>query len=315
MPLIGLKRYWDNFSVYRILTVIIFMTKVFMIKRLAIVVVLVVALAESSYCQSFYAIRRDRNLIVIAGTGTSTYFGELSNPGDYLDTKLNLNFGLQYYLSNLISTRAEITWFQLQGDDAKADDLGRTRRNLSFVSNNYEVNITGVVSLFPKGNRFYQRPKFNVYGFVGIGFLYFNPKAEKDGKKYALAPLQTEGVSYSRFQPIVPYGIGVKVKAGPFMNFCLEGGYRMTFTDYLDDVSTVHPDKTGWDQDRIDLSDRRPEIGLPASAVGAKRGSPDTNDGYFLLNVKVEYYLPSQFTLGNSSKRVYRAKRKSGRRR
>jgi hypothetical protein len=127
--------------------------------------------------------------------------------------------------------------------------------------------------------------------------------------------LKTEGVAYSRFQPVIPYGLGVKLKAGPFLNFCIEGGYRSTFTDYLDDVSTVHPDKTGWDQTRIELSDRRPELGLEPAGVGARRGNPSTNDGYFLMNLKVEYYLPSNFSLGNPSKRAYKQKRRSNRRR
>lgn len=284
-----------------------------MTKRISLILVLFLILSELCTAQSFYAVRRGRSLMAVLGTGTSTYFGELSNKGDYIDARPNLNIGLQYPISNFISARAEITWFQLSGDDAKADDVGRLTRNLSFISNNYEVNVTGVVSLLPRGQRFYQRPAFNVYGFVGFGFIYFNPKAEKDGKKHALAPLRTEDVSYSRFQPVVPYGLGVKVKAGPFFNFCLEGGYRTTFTDYLDDVSTQHPDKTGWDQERIDLSDRRPEIGLPAAVVGAKRGNPESNDGYFLMNVKVEYYLPSDFNLG--SNKVYRQKRKTARHR
>lgn len=286
-----------------------------MVKKLAILTLLLATLVQFTEAQSFYAIRRDRSLIMVVGTGTSTYFGELKNEGDYMDAKPNLNVGLQYFLFPRIAARAEITWFQLSGDDADADDSfnGRKGRNLSFVSNNYEVVFSGTVNLFANGNRYYQRPTVNVYGFVGIGMLYLNPKAELDGKKYALQPLQTEGVSYSRFQPVVPYGLGAKLKVGPFFNVAVEGGYRLIFTDYLDDVSTVHPDKTGWDPDRVALSDRRPELGpgFNAYPVGAKRGNPEANDGYFLLNLKVEYYLPTNFMLGDPSKRLYRQKRNS----
>jgi hypothetical protein len=263
--------------------------------------------------QSFYSVRRNRSLIFIAGTGTSTYFGELKNDGDYMDAKPNLNVGLQYYFYPRLSARVEANWFQLSGDDALADDSfnGRKGRNLSFVSNNYEITASGMINLFPNATRYYQRPTFNVYGFAGIGFLYMNPKARNaNGDKVALQPLMTEGVKYSRFQPVIPYGLGIRLKLGPFFNAAIEGGYRMIFTDYLDDVSTVHPDKTGWSQERIEMSDRRPELGLNPYPVGARRGNPDTNDGYFLANLKIEYYLPSTFALGDPSKRLYRQQRK-----
>ena len=261
--------------------------------------------------QSFYSVRRDRSLILSGGTGTSTYFGELANPGDYFDARPNVNVALKYFLSPHISVRTEIDWFQLSGSDAKAGASDRIPRNLSFVSSNYELSATGAYHLFPLGNRYYQRPVFNVFVFGGVGLLRTNPKAELNGKKYALQPLQTEGVKYSRFQFVLPYGLGVQMKAGPFFNIAVEGGYRMTFTDYLDDVSTVHPDKSTWtDPVRIALSDRGGEVGY-IWAPGRIRGNPDTNDGYFLLNIKVEYYLPTNFIFGSNSKKLYRNKRKS----
>jgi hypothetical protein len=265
--------------------------------------------------QSFYAVRRDRSLIFHVGTGTSTYFGELQNPGDFIDAKPNLNFGLQHFFTPRISGRAEITWFQLSGDDSKADGGGRNTRNLSFLANNYEISVTGAINFFPLGKRFYQRPKINFYGFIGFGMLYMNPTAELNGERHALQPLQTEGVKYSKTQPVVPYGLGVKAKIGPFMNIVMEGGYRLTFTDYIDDVSTVHVDKTGWDPLRVALSDRRPELTGQAFPVGSTRGNPKMNDGYFLFNAKIEYYLPHNFIFGNDTKRAYKKKRKSIKRR
>jgi hypothetical protein len=34
-----------------------------------------------------------------------------------------------------------LTWFTLEGDDAKADDASRVSRNLSFKSNNVELGL------------------------------------------------------------------------------------------------------------------------------------------------------------------------------
>lgn len=282
---------------------------------LPIVVLFLVLVTELSYGQSFYAIRRERSLIATVGAGTSTYFGELANPNDYVDARPTINAGLQYYFTNRISVRAEITWFHLKGSDANADADGRVKRNLSFVSNNFEFNATGQINLLPNALRFYQRPRVNAYAFAGIGVMYFNPKAKFDGKKYALQPLQTEGVDYSRLGLVIPYGLGVRFMVDPFLNICVEIGYRTTFTDYLDDVSTTYLDNTTLTGIRQKLADRRPEIGLPVRPEGSIRGNPKTNDGYALMTVKVEYYLPYNFNIGNSQRKLYNKKRKMNRRR
>jgi hypothetical protein len=283
--------------------------------------VLLVLFLISSFCygQSFYSGRQLRPLLVTGGTGTSTYLGELANPGDYLDAKPNVNVGLQYYLNDFFSVRSELNWFQLQGTDAKADDDGRTVRNLSFKSDNFELSFTGHLSLFPQGQRFYLRPKVNVYGFAGFGFLYFNPKAELNGEKYALQPLKTEQVDYSRIAIVIPYGIGFKYKVNAFFNVGMEIGARKTFTDYLDDVSTVFPNKNAFtDPIASALFDRGPEVGYTKFKEGSQRGDPKHDDGYHLLNIKVEYYLPNDFLFHKSSgiksmsqRKLYNQKRKS----
>lgn len=251
--------------------------------------------------------------MAIGGVGTSTYFGELANDGDYIDAKPTLNVGIQFYLTNRIAIRSELAWFQLRGDDAKADDNSRLRRNLSFVSNNFEWSATGLIDFFPRGRRFYQRPGFNLYGFAGIGVSYINPKTEYQGEKIALQPLQTEGEKYSRIIPVVPFGLGARLKAGPFFNIAFEGGYRKTFTDYLDDVSTVHKDPSSFsDPVAAALADRRPELGLSTVAAGTQRGNPSDDDGYLLFTMKIEYYLPyGAFGSGNSQKKLNRSKRKA----
>lgn len=268
--------------------------------------------ADLVNAQSFYAIRRERSLIATVGTGTANYFGDLVNPGTLGKLRPNIIVGAEYYFTNRISTRAELTWFQLAGDDADADD-DRKNRNLSFFSNNIELSTVGTISMLPLGQRFYQRPKFNLYAFAGIGLLFTNPKTERqNGEVVALQPLKTEDVDYSRFQPVIPYGLGIKYMYDPFFNILLEAGYRLTFTDYLDDVSIKrYPDVTGWEPIRAELSDRRVEIGTqpPNPTQVGVRGNPDNNDGYFLLNVKVQYYLPQEFK--NSQRKLYNRKRKA----
>lgn len=283
-------------------------------KRVLWLLLLLIGTSEVLVAQSFYAARRDRSLIVSGGVGISTYLGDLQDPGNYFDSKLNITGGLQYFVLPNVSVRTDITFFQLRGDDSKSESNSRAKRNLSFVSNNIELDLLGTYQLKPNGTRYYQRSNVNFYGIAGVGLLFSNPTAELNGKRYALQPLQTEGVKYSKFNIVLPVGGGIRFKAGPFLNIGIEGIYRKTFTDYLDDVSTVHPDKSTWDptSPRFLLSDRKPELGLSPYETGAKRGEPNKKDSYWTFNVRVEYYLPNNFIFGNNPQRnLYKMKRKA----
>ena len=154
-----------------------------------------------------------------------------------------------------------------------------------------------------------------MYGFAGIGLLYFNPKAtDQLGNSVALQPLKTEGVSYSLVTTVLPYGLGVRFKVTPMFNLAIEAGFRKTFTDYLDDVSTTYPGAAALanspdPQQSIYFSDRRVDPALNGT-VGGIRGNPNSLDSYMLLNAKVEYYLP--WSIGGSDRRkTYSKKRKS----
>lgn len=267
--------------------------------------------------QTFYNFRKNRNFLVTAGTGISGYKGELVNPGDLGKVKLNIVLGVEYFFADRFSARGELTYFRISGSDANADN-SRVERNLSFFSNNIELSFTGTANLIPIGTRFYQRPRFNLYAFGGVGLLYMNPKTEYQGQTYALQPLMTEGVKYSKVQPVIPLGFGIKYMVNPFFNVLLEGGYRITFTDYMDDISSKrypNPATLKSDLSRA-LSDRRQEridaLGLDKTAPPYNkgvRGNPDTNDGYFMFNIKVQYYLPYE-VFQNSSRKLFNKRRK-----
>ncbi|MGK7390740.1 MAG: DUF6089 family protein [Candidatus Cyclobacteriaceae bacterium M2_1C_046] len=273
------------------------------------ILVVLLFITDTLQAQSFYGSRRNRSTILTVGTGTTSYFGDLNDPGDRFDSKPNANIGLQYFFDERFGARAEVTWFQLEGTD---EDVYPSR-NLSFKSNNFELNVIGIFDIIPHGRRFYQREAVTPYVFAGVGLVYFNPKAEYQGETYALQPLQTEGVDYSRVAFVVPFGGGVKFKASPFINIGIEVGYRHAFTDYMDDVSTTYVDKSGAPEIERALADRRPEVDLPRWEPGHIRGNPEDNDGYAILNLKLEYYLPGDlFSSGYSRKPP---KRRSPRRR
>jgi hypothetical protein len=275
----------------------------------------IILLPEVLWSQSFYAIRNQRKYILTGGTGTATYYGELSNPGTFIKLQPNLNLGLMKYVSPNIGVRIEANWFILQGSDNQASEVGRKLRGLSFRSSCFELTAVGEISLYSNGTRYYRRPTINFYALAGIGLLYFNPVADYKGKAYSLEPLHTEGVSYSRVSPVIPIGLGVRFKVSPNVNIALEGGYRKTFTDYLDDVSSRYISPTG---DPIRDYFINPTNNVPG--LNSKRGNPSRMDSYFLLNAKIEYYLPLQSYrksngLVNKRKSKYRYNKRGGIRR
>lgn len=280
-----------------------------MVRILWLVGILFLLVTEIASAQSFYSRNRDRSWVISGGVGIGSYFGDLNNPGDIIDFTPDAVFGMRYNLSNRLSVGANAGWFMLRGDDTEADHEGRMVRNLSFSSHNFELSFAGYVDLYPRGSRFYQRPVVNPYAFAGFGFTYFNPRAKYNGKWHALRPLKTEGVSYSPITAVIPLGLGLKFRATPFINIVLEGGYRFTFTDYLDDVSTVYQDPNSFtDEIARALADRRPEIGLPRWEAGRIRGHAENNDGYFIFSLKAEYFIPDIFS--KSPNRINRSMRR-----
>lgn len=280
-----------------------------MYRRVLVAGVLLLAASATALSQSFYAVRRQRSLIFTAGAGSANYFGELVNPRSLGIIRPGLNIGLEHGLSPVFAARVETTWFQISGDDAKADD-NRTIRNLSFVSNNIEFATTVTASLFRMSQKYYQRPAFNIYLFTGFGLTFINPKTNYNGEKVALQPLMTEGIKYSRFQPVIPIGGGIKLKMGPMFNLNFEAGIRKTFTDYLDDVSVrLYPDPSTLSSDLARALSNR------SGGKAGIRGNPESNDWYFMMNARLQYYLPVDFVQSRSRAYAKRKKTFNNRRR
>jgi hypothetical protein len=280
-----------------------------MMRLLSAALLLMILALEYSQAQSFYALRRPRNLIVHGGTGTTHYKGDLQDPGRLTKTRFNIVAGAEYFVHPRISARAELSYFRLAGSDAVSRNDERRDRNLSFFSDNIELSAVGALHLLRTPEKYVQRPLLNVYAFGGGGLLFFNPKTEYNGKNVALQPIRTEGVFYSRFQPVIMGGAGIKYFYNPFVNIVLEVGYRLSFTDHLDDVAAKryydHATEgyTLTTQKQIDLNKR-------AIGPALRRGNPDNNDGYLLMNVKVQYYLKKELFGGGQNRKLYNRKRK-----
>jgi len=158
---------------------------------------------------------------------------------------------------------------------------------------------------------------FAAYAFIGGGAFYHNPEAmDDDGKWWALQPLGTEGQGkiqttdkngnlvdfkkYSRIQGHISTGLGFYYTFKRKWRLGWEFGVRKTFTDYLDDVSTVYVDKaklidgTAEGDVAAALSNRvNTQLAIENQAglggEGGIKGNPARKDWYMFTVVSVGY--------------------------
>lgn len=234
------------------------------------------------------------------GTGTAFYFGDLANTGGSITNPgEQLNMGVRVRFSDNFSMRFEGQYYTLSGSDAHQGNASRAKRNLSFRANNFEVAALGHFDLVKPSryqDKYSRRAIFNSYLFGGIGFTSNNPQAQLNGRWVNLRPLGTEGVYYAGLQPVVPVGLGVRFRVGMASDIMVEYGYRIAFTDYLDDVSGNYKPRSSFSNElAAQLSDRRGEINpiFKDEAVANKynrfRGNPGQKDAYGILSVKYQY--------------------------
>ncbi len=261
-----------------------------MLKKYALVFVVIFLFVELADAQSFYRRNRKTGYNLYFGLGTASYQGDLKAPDLDLDFKGAATFGAEIPFQGRFRLRGELGWYRIQSDDKRLEsDNSPINRNLSFRSDNLYLSALGVIEITPNAPR--PRTDWTTYAMAGLGVTYFNPKAELNGTFHKLQPLMTEGVDYSRAALLIPVGAGINYRINYDWSVSLEGIYNFTTTDYLDDVSTEYVDNASFtDPIAAQLADRRPEIGLPVHDAGVQRGDPDDNDGYLMIMVKAHYH-------------------------
>lgn len=286
--------------------------------------------------------------------GASNYLGEIGGEEEtrrdfVFDMKLNrtqMVFGVfgRYKITPQLAVNTGINYGRVKGSDSNSKNPARVARNLSFQNDILEISTRLELTLLydnDVGGRGYYNPDFRLYGFLGAGVIRHNPKATYNGtdqdligELLDLQPLETEGISYNLWQFSLPAGIGLYFTHKKVHRFGWEIGYRTTFTDYIDDVSTTYAYDMG-DNSSIaaEMGNRTTEISLETAAsyadeydletpnggsymVGEKRGDPTNNDGYLFTQFSYSYVIKGKssfyrrrYTNRGGSKRIRRKSR------
>ncbi|HMQ62668.1 MAG TPA: DUF6089 family protein [Flavilitoribacter sp.] len=233
--------------------------------------------------------------------GVSYYFGDLNSNYDLSKPNFAGGFLARYNFNKRICLKFSAGLGEIQGDDADSDNVFERARNLNFRS----ILVDGTAQLefnflpYVHGSK---EEFFTPYLFGGLSVFHFNPKTDYNGTTYELRGLGTEGQfkgeEYYTTQAALAFGIGMKVDLSYEWSLNFELSARRLYTDYLDDVSTVYPDKTDLlklrGQTAVDLSDRSIAIpGVtdgPIGQAGRQRGDASNNDAYLFLSAAIVYY-------------------------
>lgn len=222
------------------------------------------------------------------GLGASAYFGDICDGLDCAKPRPSAGAGVMVRFTDRIGAMMQINYFRLYAEDTyKA-------RNFRFKSDNGEVFVAAYYSMFKYERYEFSSHRINPYAFLGFGMFYYAPQGYYKGGWYDLRSYSTEGVSYSQFAPMIPFGIGINFQVSSKVSLILEGAYRKTLTDYVDNVSSQT-----WIPESEFSNDIARGLANP-SGMGddywkdnpvAYRGNPDKDDWYFISQVKLRYSL------------------------
>lgn len=263
------------------------------------------------------------------GAGATNFLGELGGldkvGSDFLmdfewpASRWNVHVGYKHNFDKYWAFRTTLTVGELAGDDRWTKEFFRNNRNLNFKTTLVELNALLYFYFFrerpshiykiKKANGLNGRP-FSMYAFGGIGVFYYNPKGKSNGGTWVkLRPLGTEGQNsqggpskYSNFSVSIPAGLGISYMFNLRWKIAIEASYHKTFTDYIDDVSTVYFDtdllyKNGGQQ-AVDMAD--PSGGSRYTQAGLQRGDPTDLDAFFYCNLTVYHALEKKKKRGYS---------------
>jgi hypothetical protein len=238
--------------------------------------------------------------------GGSFFFGDISGRQknslvlfgyedfDLSATKPSFGAGIRYNFHRYFAVRTTVNYAFLSQSDAKAYSTSRHSRNLSFRTHLFELAVVSEVRVAKCNiNSGHSKSSWEYYVFAGIGGFYFNPKAQYKGQYVALRPLTTEGPGlspntkpYNTFALALPVGGGLRLGYGLGSSFFIELGYRVTNTDYIDDVSTSYYPQEELLNKRGKASAALSYRGTdPLYPDGRDRGNRFNNDSYFIINL------------------------------
>ena len=240
--------------------------------------------------------------------GVAHYFGDINTRAQVNRPKPAIGIYFKKQFNNYLGVRLSAHYAQLGYSDIYSKNEYQQRRNLSFNTDIFELALQGDFNFFKfvPGDPYYA---FTPYVTIGVGAFSYNPYDFYQGKKVYLRPLGTEGQNINYVDPATkiqrkpygsvavcfPIGAGIKYNVSNNINLSFQIAHRLTFADYIDDVSTTYvgadkfPPLNGQLPVAGIMQDRSFETGTPIGIEGAQRGFSKQKDQYLIAEVGISF--------------------------
>lgn len=234
---------------------------------------------------------------MVLSAGGMNYLGDLNDQSVFGELHVAGGAGVRCRLDNRWSVR----FGGVVGAISALEDCIE-QRNLTFRSRLYEGSLVAEFNFRPYGPGATES-LWTPYIFGGMAVFHFSPETQytaPDGTTswMALQSLCTEGQGttaypdrrpYPLTQLAMPFGVGVRCRLNKNFSLSAEYGFRKTWTDYLDDVSTTY---VGSDLLMAEVENGTVAAALAdrsstPNAVGIKRGDDSLDDWYSYFNVSL----------------------------
>ncbi|MGB0881667.1 MAG: hypothetical protein ACPGSO_01860 [Vicingaceae bacterium] len=264
------------------------------------------------------------------GVGATNFLGDLGGRNQqgtdgFMDfeikaTRYAAGFGYRYQIAKDWFLKGNLYYVKVSGNDNLTQEPSRASRKLNFRSNVIELSGQAEYMLIKqksghlyrlrgvRGKRWF---RFEVYALGGLGLIWFDPKGDNGSGHVRLAPLDTEGQNqpggpkdYKGYTMVMPYGLGIRRALGGgarsrhfgSWTIALELTMRKTFSDYIDDVSTVYYDSdgagvvgAGYTDEQVFFSDPSGKYVNGGYGEPQQRGDDTDNDAYMMGIISINY--------------------------
>jgi hypothetical protein len=233
--------------------------------------------------------------------GAAQYLGDMNPHFNVRGTRHGMGVFFRYNFSDRMAVRAGINYGMIHGDDKYAKNQPYLlARNLDFTSQIMEFETVYEINFFKYIPGQTDKHKFTPYLFAGGGIIYYNPYTTYNDNKYKLQLVGTEGQKddeyegkrYSTYTFAIPFGGGFKFNLNHKFSLNIFASSRRTFSDFLDDISGVYPDKSevnyfieGENIGHVLYDKSADGIGLP----GKQRGTNKAVDRFNFYGIAVTY--------------------------
>jgi outer membrane protein OmpA-like peptidoglycan-associated protein len=243
------------------------------------------------------------HLLVISGLGAQTWYvgfgpGASQYAGDIPDRSAQALFrgtasgGIHYHTGKRFHLSLTGMATQLRAMDANTDNL--KARGLSFTSWLSEGALMGRYDVISRDNG-----RLRGYVTAGAAVFYVNPWTfGAGGDKVSLYKLSTGGQGLSQYPDVkehqkinasIPFGAGFDMAFIKKTRLEFDFILRKTFTDYIDDIGSIYPDRNVLLNARGSTSVAYAWRGAgPYPAAGSARGNANDKDWYSSFNIRLK---------------------------